>query len=359
MVNLDDVKRLLTEGDDHTLSLYLDVDRGKQENQSAQPAWRIFLKDAISAAESQAKGNTGWRDLKARFDTFFDGYTPNSKGLAVFFTPGDEQIYELPVPVASRWSFGKPLIVPLLWAIDEYEPYLVVMVDQEKAELITAYLGNTTIEDRLESDLEAYDFEEKTLMPATAALAGGGSGITAGNDRVAFQNMVNEHIAQFHREVADHVDAFTQKHPHIRIVIGGEEQSAHALRKLLPQRVADQVVGVQSIPMRLGERQVLQEILPTAANYERDQEIDLVQQVIDFAKAGGRGALGRKDVDMALTMQRVETLILPWPTDDEAAATEYSARAFESGASIELVHGAAAARLKAEGGIAARLYYAL
>jgi len=87
--------------------------------------------------------------------------------------------------------------------------------------------------------------------------------------------------------------------------------------------------------------------------------MDLVQQVIDFAKAGGRGALGRKDVDMALTMQRVETLILPWPTDDEKKATEYSARAFESGGRVELVHGAAADRLRQEGGIAARLYYTL
>src|SRR5215216_8023317 len=165
MVDMDNVKQMLWQGGEQTLSIYLDVDAAKQENQAAQPAWRIYLKHAINDIEGQAKNTEGWPQTKARFDAFFNGYEANSKGLAVFFTPEAEQIYELPVPVETRWFFGKPLIVPLLWALDEYEPYLIVRVDQEKGELITAYLGNATVEEKLESDLYAYDFEQKILMP--------------------------------------------------------------------------------------------------------------------------------------------------------------------------------------------------
>ncbi len=359
MINLDNMKQLLQAGDEHTLSIYLDVDRSKQENQSAQPAWRIFLKDAINEAESQAKKHESWRKLKQRFDNFFDDYDPQVKGLAVFFTPDDEQVYELPVPVTSRWHYGKPLIAPLLWAIDEYEPYLIVRVDREKAEIITAYLGNITVEDKLESDLYLYDFEQKTIMPAIALSTAGSNPVTTGSNRDVFQNTINEHIAQFHREVVDHIETQVNQHPHIRIIISGEEQSAHAVRNLLPQRLTESVVEVKPIPMYLNERQVFDQVLPDALNYEREQEIALVQQVIDFAKAGGRGALGRKDVELALQMQRVETLLLPWPTDNAVEATELSAQVFESGGKVELVHDAAAYLLEQEGGIAARLYYAI
>src|SRR6266581_270897 len=118
MVDMDNVRQMLAQGDEQTLSLYLDVDAAKQENQAAQPAWRITLKDAIHEIEPEAKNSDGWRLLKERFDAFFDGYEPDTKGLAAFFTPTSEQIYELPLPVESRWSFGKPLVAPLLWAID-------------------------------------------------------------------------------------------------------------------------------------------------------------------------------------------------------------------------------------------------
>lgn len=358
MVTLEDIKQLVTQGDTPTLSLYLDVDLAKQENQAANPAWRIYLKHAINDIEADAKNTDDWLEIKKRFDAFVDDYTPDEKGLAAFFTPTAEQVYRLPVPVENRWSFGKPLIAPLLWAVDEYEPYLIVMVDQEKAQLITAYLGNTTVEDRLETDVYEYDFGQKTLMPATSAVVGGHP-LTQGSNREAYQNMINEHTARFHREVVDHLEKLVQKHPHIRIVIGGEEHSAHAVRGYLPKQLEPSLVGVLPIPMKTGEHEILERILPEAMEYERKQELDLVQEVIDFAKSGGRGALGRKAVDEALTMQRVETLLLPYPAEDEAEATDFSARAFESGGTVELIHGEAADRLREEGEVAARLYYAL
>lgn len=360
MVAIDDLKTLLVQGDEHTLSLYLDIDRAKQENQSSQPAWRIYLKDALNEVETQQRKHPAWQAIKARVDAFFADFEPDAKGFAAFFTPDSEQTYELPVPVEGRWYFGEPLIVPLLWAIDEYEPYLIAMVDHEKAELLTAYLGSTTLEGELKSDLEEYDFAEKTLMPATGAIAGNeGQGVTAGSNREAYQNMINEHIARFHREVVDEIVRLAEKHPNIRIVLGGEERSAHAVQKMLPERFTAFVVGVLPIPFHLSQQQVLPQVLPAALDFERAQETKLVQEVIDFAKSRGRGALGRKDVDMALTMQRVEKLILPYPLVDEVDATDLTRRAFESGGSVELVHGAAADLLNEEGGVAARLYYAL
>ena len=95
-------------------------------------------------------------------------------------------------------------------------------------------------------------------MPATGAIAGNeGQGVTAGSNREAFQNMINEHIARFHREVVDEIVRLAEKHPNIRIVLGGEERSAHAVQKMLPERLAAFVVGVLPIPFHLSQQQVL------------------------------------------------------------------------------------------------------
>ena len=58
-------------------------------------------------------------------------------------------------------------------------------------------------------------------------------------------------------------------------------------------------------------------------------------------------------------MQRVELLVMPYPMDDADLAAELPLHTFASGGSVELVHGEAADRLNQEGGLAARLYYAL
>jgi hypothetical protein len=358
MINLDNVKQMLAQGSNQTLTLYLDVDASKQENQATQPAWRIFIKDALQEAENTAKDADGWQQIRERVEQFAESYKPEVKACAAFFTADEQNIYELPIPVEQQWSFGKPLIVPLLWAIDEYEQYLIVMVDKEKAELLTAYLGGTTVESRLESDIDEYDFQEKTLMPATSAVAGGHP-VTQGSNREAYQNMINEHIARFHRDVVQQVEEFARKHPGIRVIIGGEEQSAHAVHNLLPEHFSGSLVGILPIPMKLSDGEILQHIQEPAQEYERNRELELLNQVIDFAKSGGRGALGRKAVDEALTMRRVELLLLPYPLDNTAEASKLSARAFESGGSVELLHGEAGVRLTDEGGVAARLYYAL
>jgi hypothetical protein len=61
----------------------------------------------------------------------------------------------------------------------------------------------------------------------------------------------------------------------------------------------------------------------------------------------------------ALEQQRVELLIAPWPLADESLAQELPLRVMQSGIQFELIYGEAAETLINEGGLAARLYYAL
>lgn len=362
MIGLNDVKQLLTQADDFTLTLYLSVDPAIRENQASTPAWKIWMKNALKSVEKDLNENQRavWEDIRIRLDTFFDTYAPESKGLAMFYGPDMEEVYPLAMPIDNQIAFGKPLVAPLIWAIDEYEPYLVVLVDTEKAHFIRAYLGSAGQQDTISLELDTSDWREKTLMPPAFRNSATVGGVTHGDQREAFEDRVDEWVTRFYREVAERTDELTREQEIERIVIAGSEESAHAVQKLLPEKLAKRVVDVQAIPMRYAVHEVLKQILPTALDYERNHEMELVEQVINMAKAGGRGALGKEAVLHALDQQRVELLIIPWPLPDgDGVLSELPLRIMESGGAMELVHGEAAERIKAEGGLAARLYYAL
>jgi hypothetical protein len=354
MLQLDDIKQLINDSDEHTLTLYLTVDPAAQENQATTPAWRIWLKDALREIKD---GDDVWPDIRARVESYFDEYQPNSKSLALFAGPSFQHVYELPVSVENQAAFGTPPVAPLLWVMDEYERYLVVMVDQQHARFFTAYLGEIGFQQELKLELDTDDWREKSGSQPSSATPSLGRG----NSQDEFEDRVEENIRHFYRDVIEQISKLVDVQGIRRLIIGGSEQSAHALRDLLPEPLANIVVDVLPIPRRSTTQEIMGRVQPRALEYERAQEMELVNQVIDLAKAGGRGALGYPAVNEALDMQRVELLVAPWPLSDEEQAKfkALPARVFASSGSIELVRGEAAERLKAEGGLAARLYYAL
>src|SRR3954470_12674343 len=145
MLNLDEVKQMLTQAGENTLSLYLNVNNAAQENQAANPGWQTWLNNSLDEmGQSFPKdARPMWKKIVADVQRYIDGYTPNGKSLVLF--AGQEldgvRAYELALPFDNQIAFGLPQVGPLLWALDEYEPYLVVLVDQEEARFFTSTLG--------------------------------------------------------------------------------------------------------------------------------------------------------------------------------------------------------------------------
>lgn len=361
MLGIHDVKALLSQTNERTLTLFVDVDNATRENQASVPAWAIWIRNQLDAFGQQftGKDRAGWDTIRDRVATFTKSYTPSDKTLVIFANEDDLTSYELPMKLdENQLSFGRPQVGHLLWMIDEYEPYLLVLVDQEKARFFVTYLGSVGFQGGLDIDVEQYDFVERTIMsnPGPGIDNGavhGGSGV---DDH---EKMLDEHRNRFYRQIAERVGELQKQHQTDRIIIGGSEQAAHAVKNVLHEALQKLVIGVVGIPLYETPEQILQRVQPMALEYERKQEFELVSQVIDFTKARGRGALGRAAVTEALEMQRVETLILMWPSANEEQDNELAFRALQLNSNVELVHGEAADLLHSEGDVAARLYYTL
>ncbi|MCU0498039.1 MAG: VLRF1 family aeRF1-type release factor [Anaerolineae bacterium] len=361
MIDIDDVKSVVRLTDPPLLTLYLQIDNALPENQAQFPAWYIWAKNALQNYEADHHQDL-FEQARDRVMETLETYRPQGKGLVLFFGRDLERIYELPVlPHENLMSFGEGFVAPLMWLIDEFEPYLIVMVTKDEAHFLRTYLGDIQRQDQIASDRFTFDYRELTRMPYTVGPRGQNMTYPGGSDRDSFDDMMDEQITKFFRDVAQHVRELQGKHGRNRIIIGGSEQSAKAVYKLLHEEVAKNVVEVVSLPAYESDYQIMQRVLPIAIEYERKTELEIVDQVIDFTRSGGRGALGLEDVREALEMQRVELLVMPLRNGDvsDRLLHELTLKVFDSGGRVEIVHGEAADRLNQEGGVGARLYYAL
>jgi len=365
MIRQNDIRDIANTFADNTLSLYLHVDAGYIENQADTPAWQIYLKNSLSETkqsldESQKED---WNAITEQLDDFFQAYSPSGRTLAVFVNGDQIVTEELPFGIDNQHYFGQPYVSPLLWAIDEYEQYLVVMVDSESAQFHKAYLGNLETEAEMTIDLD-YDWGEKSLMPpSNASNSGEGTGhaVREGSNRDAFDDMISAHVDRFYSDIADKVKEFMSDEQPMRLILGGDERAAHALEDKLHESVTKHFVAVLPIPMTASSSEIMKRIATTAYNYERNFEYELVEDVMSSAFAGGSGALGRDGLDTAMTMQQVELFIIPYDLlqEDKDYVHDITMWALDNNSRIEFIHGQAANKLKSNGGIAARLYYSI
>jgi hypothetical protein len=364
MIGMNDVKELLTQADDRTLTMYVNVDNARRENQADFAAWRIEVKNAL---DNMARGLTNeqkeaWPYIRDWVDEFVRSYEPSAKTLVIVAGSSYQNTFELPFAIDDETQvfMGRPQIGPLLWLIDEYESYLIVMADQEKARFFTTYLGSMGFQGGMESDVHEYDFAERTSTFPGANVSQGSNvhGSSAVDD---FQGTLNEHRKRFYKEIIDQIGTMMQGNDTRRIILGGSEQTGHQLYNLMDERMQAKVVTIKGVPMYSTPAEILSFVQDAALEYERQEEMILVDQVVNFAKGGGRGALGVDEVRAAMDMQRVETLVMVYPFENEEISSELAFRALELNSAVELVHGEAAALLhdEAQGGIGARLYYTL
>lgn len=339
------------------LSLYLLVDPAHPENQSEMPAWKIELKNAITEVEaeldpvqlrqwkkvrlSNTSPETAWARTRKRLEKYQTSYTPKGKTLVLFISPNSEYQFELPVALVNAHYFGKPHIQEFLWALDEYQQHLVLLFAEDQTRVLQLALGETTGDVAITSD-QAWMRKQRKAAHAQD-----------------IQWRQDELSRRFVKSVAGEVNKYFLKNPDIeRMVLGGNVEMANAVLGTLHPAARDKVIAVMPIPITTPPHEVADRIRAQAKQAEREFELQLVNDVISAAGAGGRGATGHTAVGRAMERAAVRLLALPYPAEAETVEP-LLLQAVQNGAAVEFVKGEAADRVNEAGGIVAQLYYAL
>jgi len=306
LVTLREVSELLGLRETNVLTLYLDVDPTKPENQRAMPAFRIWLKNGLQALgvalpKEQSKA---FDKAASRVSDYVQYYLPAGKGLSLL--AGDDlwKVFDLPLPVTNEIHWGRPHLSQLLWLLDEYEGYGVVLVDKEKARFFTVYLGTIFEQKEMHLSLDTSHWKEKDqVAPSLPQFDRIG-----GSNRNAFEARLDEQIQRFLRDVAEFTEHFVFESGVEWLFLAGAD-AVHNLQVLLSPEVAEKIVAIVPMEMSADEHALLEKTWPLQRAEVERGNLQLVRRVVEQAVGREEVVTGVQPTLTSLQQGRLQLLI--------------------------------------------------
>jgi predicted Zn-ribbon and HTH transcriptional regulator len=320
---VEDWEALVSPSRRDVFSVYLDVDPTKPENQRPEPAWRIWARHALHELVQKLpkEERRAAKEVADRVVQHLRDRRSQGRGMALFAAPDLWRESVLPVPLPNRVRYGRPDVWPLLWASDEYQPHAVLIVHQDHARLLLAYLGTASLieEESLELDISNWRFTSGRPPTFTGRL---GTGAARGAQRDTFDARVDDHLRRFWAGVAEAAARFVEERRIERLLIGGPEEAAFGVRDRLPESVARKVSAVVPLPSPSEEwPQIRDRILAVARQAERQREAEQIQELVD--RSGQKeGVLGLEPTLEALVRRQARLVVVD--RDLEAEVVECS-----------------------------------
>lgn len=277
------------------------------------------------------------------------------------------QVYHLPVSIADHVAFERKADVgPLIALLNDYDRYVVALVDKARARLFTIHLGAVEEQQQMYEDIpQKHD--------------------QGGMSQNRLQRQHEEHVHWHLKDVVERLERLARERRVDRLVLAGPVEPISELRAMLPRALADRLVDVVNLEFTASDDDVLTKTLEIEQHAERELEARAVDQLAE-AVAHERGTRGVADTLRALAVSSVLTLVvadgagvpgvecfacrLLEPMAREACAAcggpmaparnvvhRAMAHAIGQNASVEVVHGDAAQRLHEYEGVGAILRF--
>lgn len=170
-----------------------------------------------------------------KYFTYIEGflldYKPSNKdqGLALF--SGGDELFEalvthftLPTLVSVDYS---PYLVPLYDQIDDYERYLVIVADREKARYFTFHGDELEDEgeffhEHVPQKMKGRNFEEREKQ---------------------IDRHIQDHLHRHFKTISEKVVTYTRDRPITAVIVGGHQEIISYLYKHLPKSLSDKIIG--------------------------------------------------------------------------------------------------------------------
>ncbi|HEX5013858.1 MAG TPA: Vms1/Ankzf1 family peptidyl-tRNA hydrolase [Candidatus Limnocylindrales bacterium] len=275
------------------LSVYLDIHPERQVTRS----YRIVLEDLARAARDRLDEQARLElDAEvARVQAWLEKEEPpRARGLAIFSSSATDlwETYRLPAPVPDRLSFEThPVIIPLLSLIEDYERYVVALVDKESARLLTVFEGRIESVETFSDDVPA---KHDTGGPAQARL----------------QRHHEDHVLRHVKRVVQRLAERLRDAEFDRLILAGPEEATTEVRHHLPHELARRLVATVPAEMFATDDEILRITLEIEQRAERESEDAIVTAVIDASRSNGPGACGMFSTLEAVWLRQVRTLVL-------------------------------------------------
>jgi hypothetical protein len=340
------------------LSVYLTAE---QHDPAERNAWRRLLDHGVTEArepldsnDERAAFDAAFRLLESALDRF-DAFLPE-RGWVGFAT-ADQLLYteSVPVPMPNlvRWEPGLR-VAPYVRALKQERPVVTVLTDSRRARVFRYHDGQFAEQLDLRADMFLGDLSD-TETSKRAATHTGIRGATGTDTAQRLHEVGSERML---KQLVDVLGGAAGRHGFV--VLGGTPEMVAATASRLPKGLATRAMERPSLHFDMTLAEVKEATQTAASELTHQHQNELLENVLDAARAHGRGCLGREETERALGERRVESLLLSrrFILANADYADHCVGTAFEQGADVEELSGEAGERLDAEaGGIGAVLRY--
>ncbi|MFL6274046.1 MAG: hypothetical protein ACJ74G_02470 [Blastocatellia bacterium] len=301
MISYDDIRQLQQHPsgpDSCILSLYVNVDQSNAANLN-----RGFITQVENLFRQMAEDEK--LDHRERLDAeskralaFLGDYSARGKGLVIFSDSKRDFWWQrdlhVAVPTGVRWS-QKPWLRPLLELLEDHDRYAVVLIDKQRARVLTVDASGMQQHTEVLSD-----------VPNKHA--------TTGTDHIMSQTQMqrdhDEHVRAHVHRVIDELTGVVDRLSLSRLVIGGPVEATSTLANQLPKRLEQMIIGTIAVPLDASYERLSNELNKVQQQSEGEDEARLVESMITAAMKGDRAVLGIGDTLAAIQEQRVYRMVV-------------------------------------------------
>jgi len=215
--------------------------------------------------------------------------------------------------------YGEPFLLPLVYALDEYERYGVVYLDQEKWRVFEIFLGEIAeVKDAfLALDTEAW---RRLSLDAPGRRFNLGGIARGGAGQDLFAKRLAAWEERFYKALAHELVRHVEERGFTRLLLMGPEEHTKLFLGYLPKRLKEKVVAeLPSLPHPgASPGEVLKRLEPVLEEVERQAEVRLLEEL---EEAYPKAAFG-PEVLARVQEGRVELWVLPWHLERELYACD-------------------------------------
>jgi hypothetical protein len=342
------------------LSVYLNAEEG---DPAKRRVWRRVFDQIVAEARANQVDGPGEADafdravkhLERELEQFVS-FLPEHGWVGFASARGLVHAETLPVvmPNRARWA-GGPSVAPYVRALRLATPVLMVLVDRQRARLYRSRLGVFDELTAIETDRDYGDLSDNVNMSKRATTHTGVRGeadadVAKRLEDVGAERLLKKLVETVRQEVGTDGTA----------VVGGPPEMTAATMQRLAKFMEERVIEDPTVDGRTSPSELARTAAVRGAAIVESLQLRRVDQIVDLARSGGRGSLGRPATTKGLEERRVEALLVTRAAieSDPEQAERWVRAAFDQDAQVEEIVGPGAERLNREAdGVAARLRY--
>jgi peptide chain release factor subunit 1 len=298
MLNRKELKEIskMTKGNAYFVSLYLNTNPMTNTKNN----YVIHVKNMLKQTTEQLN-KAAIKKVQGDLDKINAYVLANKrifkKGLAILSSQEKKfwREFHLFIPIKNEIIVDNtPYIKPLLDILDNYQRYAILLVGKDSARLFIIHLGE--IEEYTEIHTEGVPGKHKK---------GGWFSLS----EKSYERHIDYHVELHFKDVIKHLEQFLSREYVGRLLVGGAEEAVTKVKGMLPQTLADKVIGTFQAEMFANSKEILKKAEPILRIFEKKKNEETVDNLLTRTMKNENAVIGIEDVLHTLQEGRIMKLL--------------------------------------------------